>query len=109
MSLKILPFALYTNPLSVQAFQSRAPLYYASYDTTAVVSRVYCRENMFIGRSLATAISSGSTVLVSALMSQYTHIRVYSSFLNSFIHDLFYDTIRSSDFVVANGRMISEG
>jgi hypothetical protein len=33
--LKILPFALYTNPLSVQVFLSRSCLSYISYATTA--------------------------------------------------------------------------
>jgi hypothetical protein len=35
MLLKILPFALYTSPLSVQVLQSRSCLYYVSYATTA--------------------------------------------------------------------------
>jgi hypothetical protein len=35
MLLKILAFALYTSPLSVQALQSRSCLFYLSYATTA--------------------------------------------------------------------------
>jgi hypothetical protein len=51
-------------------------------------SRVCCRENVFTSRSLPTAISSGSTILVSAFISQRRHIQVYSSSLNLLIHDL---------------------
>jgi hypothetical protein len=35
MLLKILPFALYTNPLSIQALKSKSCLPYVSYATTA--------------------------------------------------------------------------
>jgi hypothetical protein len=38
MLLKILPCALHTSPLSVQALQSRSYLSYVSYATTAAYS-----------------------------------------------------------------------
>jgi hypothetical protein len=44
-----------------------------SSSSSIVVSHVLCCRNAFIGCSLATAVPSGSTILVPAIMSQYIH------------------------------------
>jgi hypothetical protein len=87
MILKILPFTVYTHPLTVQALQCRSWLSYLRYATAGssvvvcvsivAAACVCCRWNVFSGRCLATAVSSRS-----AIPAFRRHVTIYADTYN---------------------------